>query len=66
MADLVAELARFLKPEEVARLAADHRDDGDGRCTGCKLPQSGNQEWPCTLHSISVAAFDVLTGRRAS
>ena len=63
MSELAAEIARLLTPEEVARLAAEHHDDGHGRCRGCQLPQAGGQEWPCTLHRISVTAFDIRTGR---
>jgi len=33
--DLAAEIARLLTPEGVARLAAEHRDDGTGHCRTC-------------------------------
>ena len=66
MPDLVAEFARLLSPEGLARLAADHQDNGHGRCTGCKLPQSGDQKWPCTIYNVSVAALDIRTGRPAA
>ena len=66
MPDLVTEFARLLGPEGLARLAADHQDNGRRRCTGCKLPQSGDQEWPCTIYNVSVAALDLVTGRRTA
>lgn len=66
MADLVSEIARLLPVEGLARLAADHQDDGHGRCSGCKLPQSGDQKWPCTIYNVSVAALDIRTGRRCA
>lgn len=66
MASLAIELARLLTPEEVLRLAASHQDDGSGRCAGCKLPQSHGSSWPCTIYNTSVAALDILTGRRTA
>ena len=64
-ATLVVEIARLLTPEELARLATGHQDDGHGRCTGCRLPQAGNQAWPCTIYNVSIAALDIRTGRAA-
>ena len=46
-----------------ATLAREHRSDDHGCCVGCKLPQSGNQVWPCTLFALGVAATEARAGR---
>lgn len=45
-------------------LVRDHRPNKHGRCAGCKLPQSGDQPWPCTLFALGAAATDMQAGRR--
>ena len=44
-------------------LAKEHRADNHGRCLGCRLPQSGDQVWPCTLFAFGIAAIEVRAGR---
>lgn len=46
-----------------ATLVREHRADARGNCAGCKLPQSGNQPWPCTLFALGVAATEARAGR---
>jgi hypothetical protein len=48
-------LAVFLagQPTAVARLLAEHVDDGRGDCRACSLPQGGYVPWPCTLAAVS-------------
>ena len=46
-----------------ATLVREHRADDRGDCAGCKLPQSGNQVWPCTLFALGVAATEARAGR---
>ena len=46
-----------------AALVREHRTDARGDCAGCKLPQSGNQVWPCTLFALGVAATEAQAGR---
>ena len=44
-------------------LVAEHRADEHGRCLGCRLPQSGDQVWPCTLFALGIAAIEARAGR---
>ncbi|HEY0640530.1 MAG TPA: hypothetical protein VGD67_23115 [Pseudonocardiaceae bacterium] len=63
--DPIAALAVFLtgQPTAVARLLADHVDDGRGYCRVCSVgAQRGNHTWPCSLHAAATAA----THRRRS
>ena len=46
-----------------AELVREHRSDDYGCCAGCKLPQSGNRVWPCTLFALGVAATEARAGR---
>jgi hypothetical protein len=39
-----------LHPGMAARLLAEHRDDGSGRCRVCSAgPQGIRQRWPCRI-----------------
>ena len=61
--DLAAEIARLLTPDGVARLAAEHRDDGTGHCRTCPAgAKAGRTTWPCYLATLAAAA---RTGRRS-
>ena len=44
-------------------LVEEHRADDRRRCVGCKLPQAGDQTWPCTLFTLGVAATEARAGR---
>lgn len=57
-ADRAGALARELSrwPDLVARLLAEHRDDGNGRCTGCRVPGyglPGAERWPCAVARLA-------------
>lgn len=68
MTDPHAELAAVLAamPAVTARLLADHRDDGRGRCTGCTTPGTGTPraEWPCTLYRLAREAQRIAEGQQ--
>lgn len=53
---LVSTLAEM--PELLAQLLAEHRDDGRGRCTGCRTPGYGTpgEHWPCAPARLALAA----------
>jgi hypothetical protein len=56
-ASLAAELARC--SDVVPRLLAEHRDDGNGRCAGCRLPGYGSPgagRHPCVLRTLAELA----------
>ena len=44
-------------------LVNEHRADDRRHCLGCKLPQAGDQVWPCTLFALGVAAIEARAGR---
>lgn len=44
-------------------LVREHRADDYRHCIGCKLPQAGEQPWPCTLFALGVAAIEARAGR---
>jgi hypothetical protein len=51
-------------PTSIARILADHRDDGSGRCTVCHAgPQSARVVWPCRLRLLAEAARRRRGGR---
>lgn len=53
------ELAGLLAahPSSVARLLAEHVDDGTGHCSVCSAgPQGGRMGWPCRLADLAAAA----------
>ncbi|MDQ4116147.1 MAG: hypothetical protein M3235_04215 [Actinomycetota bacterium] len=54
-------------PDLLARLLADHRDDGRGRCTGCRTPGYGTpgDHWPCSPARLALAARLILERRRS-
>jgi hypothetical protein len=60
---LVSTLAQM--PDLLARLQADHRDDGRGRCTGCRTPGYGTpgEHWPCTPARLARAAQAIVDRR---
>jgi hypothetical protein len=54
-----SELVRFLEgqPTAVARLLAQHVDDGRGHCQACSVGgQAGTLVWPCTLYAAPLVA----------
>ncbi|OZM83600.1 hypothetical protein [Pseudonocardia sp. MH-G8] len=56
---LAAEFATFLagQPTAVARLLAEHVDDGTGHCRVCSAgPQAGRKVWPCQIHGHALSA----------
>ena len=57
MASLAVELAQLLSPDGLARLAADHIDDGHGHCRVCPAGAigTGRKVWLCDL-AIEVRA----------
>ncbi|TCK24995.1 hypothetical protein [Pseudonocardia endophytica] len=61
---LVSTLAEM--PDLLARLQADHRDDGRGLCTGCRTPGYGTpgERWPCTPARLARAAQEILDRQR--
>lgn len=38
-------------------ISAKHRNDGEGRCTGCTLSGRVTVKYPCTLAQLSDAAL---------
>jgi hypothetical protein len=57
--DPVDALAVFLvgQPTAVARLLAEHIDDGRGDCQACRIgAQRGNHSWPCSLYAAATTA----------
>lgn len=59
------ELAGLLAahPSAIARLLAEHIDDGTEHCAVCSTgPQTGRVEWPCRLRTLVTAARE--QGRR--
>ncbi|MGH3616325.1 MAG: hypothetical protein ACRDRK_27770 [Pseudonocardia sp.] len=64
--DPITALAVFLagQPTAVARLLADHVDDGHGHCRTCAVGgQRGNHAWPCSLHVAATASRDLRSDR---
>lgn len=61
--------AAFLALEGRAdRLAAEHTDDGAGRCRCCTAgPQRGRVVWPCTLAALAARGRELAArgGRTA-
>ena len=48
------------------RLAAEHTDDGNGRCRTCPAgPQAGRTTWPCRL-ALLAAAAQALVARHST
>ncbi|GAA1269529.1 hypothetical protein GCM10009609_35750 [Pseudonocardia aurantiaca] len=45
-------------PGAVARLSAEHRDGGHGRCRACTTPGQGTPRdpWPCSMAKLAQAA----------
>jgi hypothetical protein len=65
--DLATEIARLLTPEGLARLAAEHTEDGTGHCRTCPAgAQAGRTTWPCHLAALAAAATEARTGRRSA
>ncbi len=62
-ANLTALLATM--PDLSAKLAAEHVDDGTGRCRSCTAPGRGvpGARWPCVLALLAVDARRIA-GRR--
>ena len=52
-------LVTFLagQPRAVAKLLAQHVDDGSGHCRACAIGgQRGFQTWPCPIYSAAIRA----------
>lgn len=60
MHELALELSGF--PVAVGNLRVDHRDGGDGLCTGCTRPGYGTRyvPWPCVLRLLADEAAEIL------
>ena len=52
---LLVELLASRWPDLRARLLLEHTDDGNGRCTGCRVPGYGTPggHWPCLLATLA-------------
>lgn len=53
------ELAIWLaaQPDTLAKLLAEHRDDGSGHCRVCTVGgQQGYQSWPCNIAAAAQRA----------
>ncbi len=49
------------QPGMAGRLIAQHRDDGTGHCTSCRLgAQAGWHRWPCSIYAAATAAEEVF------
>jgi hypothetical protein len=47
------------------RLAAEHVDDGDGRCRCCTAgPQRGRVAWPCSLAMLAAQGRELAARDR--
>jgi hypothetical protein len=57
--ELIDELAQM--PDAVARLRAEHVDDGTGRCRECTTPGRGT---PWVLHPCALATLVRMTDER--
>ena len=66
--NLAVEIARLLGPDGLARLAADHVDDGHGHCRVCPAGGigTGRKVWPCDLAVEAQAAARTSQGSRHS
>jgi hypothetical protein len=52
------QLVTFLagQPRAVAKLLAQHVDDGTGHCRACRVGQRGFLSWPCTIYTAAARA----------
>jgi hypothetical protein len=56
------ELAILLaaQPDMLAKLLAEHQDDGRGHCRVCTLGgQRGHQSWPCNIATVAQRATQI-------
>jgi len=55
---LLVELLATHWPDLRARLLAEHTNDGNGRCKGCRVPGYGTPggHWPCLLATLATWA----------
>jgi hypothetical protein len=56
---MISQLAAFLvgQPSAVAKLLAQHVDDGRGHCQACGIGgQRGHHTWPCTIFNAATTA----------
>ena len=62
------QIARLLGPDGLARLAAEHLDDGRGYCRICPAGAigTGRMVWPCDLAVEAQAARRTAPGRGRS
>ncbi len=48
------------EPGMAARILAEHRDDGSGRCRVCSSgPQAARKIWPCPLNGLATQANEL-------
>jgi hypothetical protein len=52
-------------PGVVERLLADHYEDPQGYCHGCRLPQTGYLKWPCSLAAQAGQAKELQDAMRS-
>jgi hypothetical protein len=63
--DITEALAVFLlgQPTALAKLLAQHVDDGTGRCRVCMVAQRGHLPWPCALRIAADRARELGQGK---
>jgi hypothetical protein len=56
--ETVSLIANLITPAAVAKLLAEHVDDGHGYCRACKFTQQGYYPWPCIFHAAATLAAE--------
>jgi hypothetical protein len=47
------------QPDMLAKLLAEHQDDGRGHCRVCTVGQRGHQSWPCNIAAAAQHATQI-------